>query len=113
LTELSNEVQAEPRRQIATGGIRIVLGNSAQRALPAESAMPLLEMEPADEWAIAGDILGGLGGAFKGAGGGAPGVSGTPNPAAPYTTGAPYWSIIVAWCLSLIAADKFQRPANT
>jgi uncharacterized NAD(P)/FAD-binding protein YdhS len=48
LTELSNEAQAEPRRQIATGGIVIVLG-SPQPALPAGTAMPVLEMEPAED----------------------------------------------------------------
>jgi hypothetical protein len=69
LEELDQQSRAEPVRHIQTGGIVIMLGSPTQRALPPGPAMPVLEMEPAD---------------------GAPGVSGTPNPAAPYTTGAPY-----------------------
>jgi hypothetical protein len=36
-------------RRIQTGGIVIVLGAPAQRALPAGTAMPILEMEAAEE----------------------------------------------------------------
>jgi hypothetical protein len=39
----------EGTRRINTGGLVIVIGSPTQRALPAESAMPVLEMEPADE----------------------------------------------------------------
>lgn len=49
LEELNNQSQASPTRRIQTGGIVIMLGASAARALPAPSAMPELEMEPAGE----------------------------------------------------------------
>jgi hypothetical protein len=49
LEELNQQSRAEPMRRIQTGGIVIMLGATTQRALPAESAMPVLEMEPADE----------------------------------------------------------------
>jgi hypothetical protein len=38
----------QPPREIQ-GGIVIMLGSPTQRALPLGSAMPVLEMEPADE----------------------------------------------------------------
>jgi hypothetical protein len=46
---MNQRSRAEPVRRISTGGIVIVLGAPAQQALPAESAMPVLEMEPVDE----------------------------------------------------------------
>jgi len=46
LEEMNNQSQASPMRRIDTGGIVIMLGAPTQRALP---AMPVLEMEPADE----------------------------------------------------------------
>jgi hypothetical protein len=49
LEDLNNQSQASPTRRIQTGGIVIVLGAPAQRALPAGTAMPVLEMEAADE----------------------------------------------------------------
>jgi hypothetical protein len=49
LEDMSQQSRAEPTRRIQTGGIVIVLGAPGQRALPAESAMPVLEMEPAEE----------------------------------------------------------------
>ena len=49
LEELNQQSHAEPTRRIQTGGIVIMLGAPTQRALPAGSAMPVLEMEPADE----------------------------------------------------------------
>jgi len=45
LEDLNNQSQASPTRRIQTGGIVIVLGNPAQRALPV-AAMPVLELEP-------------------------------------------------------------------
>jgi hypothetical protein len=46
LEELNNQSQASPTRRIQTGGIVIMLGASAQRALPpASSAMPALELD--------------------------------------------------------------------
>jgi hypothetical protein len=47
LEELNNQSQASPVRRIQTGGIVIMLGASAARALPTPSAA-VLEMEPAD-----------------------------------------------------------------
>jgi hypothetical protein len=41
--ELANETRAEPTRRIQTGGIVIVLGANAQRALPATT--PALELQ--------------------------------------------------------------------
>jgi hypothetical protein len=49
LEDLNNQSQASPIRRIQTGGIVIVLGAPVQRALPAESAMPVLELEPAED----------------------------------------------------------------
>jgi DNA-directed RNA polymerase subunit N (RpoN/RPB10) len=50
IEDMRNEAQAEPgTRRINTAGLVIVIGAPTQRALPAESAMPVLEMEPADE----------------------------------------------------------------
>ncbi len=49
LEEMNQQSRAEPVRRIATGGIVIMLGAPAQPALPAESAMPVLEMEPASK----------------------------------------------------------------
>jgi hypothetical protein len=49
LEEMNQQSRGEPVRRIQTGGIVILLGAPAQRSLPAESAMPVLEMEPADE----------------------------------------------------------------
>jgi hypothetical protein len=49
LEDLNNQSQSSPTRRIQTGGIVIVLGAPAQRALPAESAMPVLELEPAED----------------------------------------------------------------
>jgi len=46
---MNNASQASPMRRIQTGGIVIMLGAPAQRALPPGTAMPVLEMEPADE----------------------------------------------------------------
>jgi hypothetical protein len=37
------------RHNISTGGILIVLNGPTQRALPAESGRPVIEMVPADE----------------------------------------------------------------
>jgi hypothetical protein len=48
LEELNHQSRAEPVRHIQTGGIVIMLG-APQQALPASSAMPVLEMEPTDE----------------------------------------------------------------
>jgi hypothetical protein len=39
----------QPVRCIQTGGIIIMLGAPTQRALPAGTAMPVLDLEPADE----------------------------------------------------------------
>jgi hypothetical protein len=49
LEELNNQSQASPTRRIQTGGIVIMLGASAARALPTPSAMPVLELEPTEE----------------------------------------------------------------
>jgi hypothetical protein len=49
LEDLNNQSQSSPTRRIQTGGIVIVLGAPVQRALPAESAMPVLELEPAED----------------------------------------------------------------
>lgn len=49
LEEMNQQSRAEPARRIQTGGIVIMLGAPTQRALPSGSAMPVLEMEPADE----------------------------------------------------------------
>jgi hypothetical protein len=43
LEQLNNESRAEPTRRINTGGIVIMLGASAQQALPV--AAPALELE--------------------------------------------------------------------
>jgi len=45
--ELASESRAEPTRRIQTGGIVIVLGANAQRALPA--ATPALELQRIEE----------------------------------------------------------------
>ena len=47
LEELNNDSRAEPTRRIQTGGIVIVLGANAQRALPATT--PALELERIEE----------------------------------------------------------------
>jgi outer membrane receptor protein involved in Fe transport len=49
LEDMAQQGRAEPTRRIQTGGIVIVLGAPTQQALPAGSAMPVLEMEPEDE----------------------------------------------------------------
>jgi hypothetical protein len=50
LLELDQNSRAEPVRRIQTGGIVIMLGAPAQRALPpGSSTIPVLEMEPAEE----------------------------------------------------------------
>ena len=49
LEDMAQQSRAEPVRRIQTGGIVIMLGAPAQRPLPAGSAMPVLEMAPADE----------------------------------------------------------------
>jgi hypothetical protein len=49
LEDMTEQCRAEPTRRIQTGGIVIMLGAPAQRPLPAESAMPVLEMESADD----------------------------------------------------------------
>ena len=46
INELAAESRAEPTRRIQTGGIVIVLGANAQRALP---ATPALELERIEE----------------------------------------------------------------
>jgi hypothetical protein len=49
LEEMTQQGRTEPARRLVTGGIVIMLGAPTQRPLPAESAMPVLEMAPADE----------------------------------------------------------------
>jgi hypothetical protein len=49
LEDMNQQSRAEPVRHIQTGGIIIMLGAPTQRALPAGSAMPVIEMEPVDE----------------------------------------------------------------
>jgi hypothetical protein len=48
LEDMNQQGNAEPVRRIQTGGIVIVLGAPTQQALPAESAMPVIEHEPVD-----------------------------------------------------------------
>jgi hypothetical protein len=44
----SEQSRAEPTRRLVTGGIVIMLGAPTQR-LPAETVVPAIEMEPAEE----------------------------------------------------------------
>jgi hypothetical protein len=49
LNDMDQQSHAEPARRIQTGGIVIMLGAPAQRPLPAETTVPMIEMEPVDE----------------------------------------------------------------